>query len=159
MSSTIIPLPHLIPASLASLIFGLTPTARIKTSKEISSFVVRIALFSLNSLALQPRWNFMPLSSSSFCTILDASSSKIDGRTLGARSTTVIDFTLSRRPSAAFKPIKPAPIIRTFFFLFTAFSTLFISSRVMNENLSFTFSRPFIGGIKGDDPVAIRSLS
>ena len=66
MSLTTIPLEQASPAAFARLVFGLTPTARINTSNESSSLFVNFTLFSLNSSALQPKWNLMPFSSSSF---------------------------------------------------------------------------------------------
>ena len=76
-----------------------------------------------------------------------------------AMSTTVTEPTRALMPSAHFRPISPAPMIRTRLSAASERSSERASSSVIKKCLSFTLSRPSIGGTNGREPVAISSLS
>ena len=150
---------HAPPALLKKPMFGLTPKARISTSKSISEPSFICAVLPSKRSAVFESENLMPQSSRCLCTMEAQSSSRIDDSTRGARSQTVTVCTLSRRPSAHFSPIRPAPIISTRLFLSTACSMAKESSIVRKVNFFSTVSSPSIGGTKGDDPLQMHSLS
>ena len=77
--------------------------------------------------------------------------------TRSAKSHTVTLCTRFFNPSAHFRPISPAPTIKTRLVLVTASSSAKASSTVKKLNFCKTVSSPFIGGTNGLDPVATQT--
>ena len=69
------------------------------------------------------------------------------------------DFTRFAMPSAHFRPMSPAPRIKTRLSGVRAASNAWASSRERKVNFRSTSSSPWIAGTKGAEPVATSSLS
>ena len=147
------------PASLTSEVFARTPTARTSRSKGIVFPLFIVAAPSSKRATLSPSRNAIPFSSRCFCTTAAQSASRMLDSTRSARSVTVIDPTRFLIPSAHFKPISPAPTIRTRASGVSAFPSDVASSSVIKLNFFPTVSSPSKGGTNGRDPVAIVSSS
>ena len=163
--STVIPREQAPPISRISAVLARTPTARTTKSNSTFTPLFMTAAFSSKQATESPRRKQMPFSSKCRCTKDALSPSRILDSIRSDKSHTVIFFTFPCSPSAHFKPINPAPIIRTRLSAQSAFSICKASSSVINVNFSFTFSinsSPLffsIGGTKGSEPAAIHSAS
>ena len=147
------------PISLTRAVLARTPTASTSTSKATVLPLFICAVLPSKLAALSPSIKVMPFSSRCFCITAAHSVSRILESTRSARSQTVMLATRSRRPSAHFKPIRPAPTISTRLELSTAASSANVSSMVIKENFFSTVSSPAKGGTKGEEPVATQTLS
>ena len=139
--------------------FARTPTARTKTSKRTVFPLFIKAVFLSKDIALSFNIKLIPFCSRCFCIIAAQSASRILESTRSARSHIVILETRSFKPSAHFKPMRPAPTINTSEFSLMEASSSSISSIVIKECFCSTDSRPVKGGTKGEEPVAMQSLS
>ena len=129
------------------------------TSKPTSFPLFIRAVFPSKRVTVSPSISLSPLASRCLSRMGAQSASRLALMACSAKSQTVTLPARSRRPSAHFRPMKPAPTMSTRLSFVTVFSRARASARVVKKKRLSTVSSPSKRGEKGWEPRQRQSAS